>query len=91
MSEQKSLRVELVSLDTPTVSHAPYLSGWGEDAKQVNVEGKVANILIKKDGEAAIGIRILENGSLIITGYTTMFHLNMSRNVVLENDRPWKD
>lgn len=92
MVARKEVTVEVVAVNQLEVGEHMPVRGWGDDGTSVEVTGRVAQILIKRNGEASIGFSILENGSIIVTGYDTSgFSLNLSRNVRLENDRPWED
>jgi hypothetical protein len=93
----KTVKVEITTVDTPGMEGPlPPPSGWGHDARKVMVEGKVVEIMIRRDGEdgfggAEFGIRILEDGSVILTSYNSMLTTSLcERNLRLTNERPWK-
>lgn len=61
-----------------------------EDGRVLCLKGEVIQIKIKKDGEAYVGIYIKEDGSLVISNYNTFFSTDVPRQLILNNDRPWK-
>lgn len=89
---RKQVTVEVTALNQIEVKEDGHVTGWGEHASKVNVSGQVSEIIIKRNGKPSIGFKILENGSVVITGYDNSgFYLDLSRNVRLENNSPWED
>ncbi len=88
--QHKTLRIEVISADNPTVSHGRSPSGHGEDASQVNVDGKVVQIMVKKDGQSMFALHIKPDGSVVLSSYHAFFHLETERHLRLTNERPWE-
>ena len=90
MSSPKDLKIEIICADKAEVDEE-YLDGWGDDATQTNVSGKIMKLIITKDGKSQFGIRILDDGSIIITDYGHMcFETSMPRNLEFTPHHPWE-
>lgn len=91
MDNPKKLTLEVICLDKAEVDEE-YVSGWGDDASQTNITGQVRKIIITKDGESQFGIRINDDGSIIITDYGHMcFETSVPQNLELTPAHPWED
>jgi len=89
--KQKKISVELVSLDKTSVKvPSEYVDGWGRESQRITVSGEIAQIEVRKGDKAQFGIRILEDGSIILTSYDSMFSQDVDRNLRLKNEQPWK-
>lgn len=93
MSEQiqKRVVVEIISLDGLEVGYPCRIGGWGEKATKTSAAGEVAQIIVRRGEESQFGIRILEDGSIIVTSYGVLFEQSVDRNLRLTNVRPWKE
>lgn len=92
----KQVTVELTAVGSLEAAESQPVSGWGDDANKLAVADKVVEIIVcrPKDGgkgrEAAFGIRILEDGSIILTSYRSLLSTSLSgSNISFENLRPW--
>jgi hypothetical protein len=65
-------------------------SGWGEGAMKSTVEGQIMEITLLKDDKPFVGLRILEDGDLVLTSYGGPFQTMVEQNLRLENMQPWK-
>ena len=92
MSKPKTLTVEIICLDKAEATDREPLTGWGEDASQINVTGKIRELMIKKDGDYQFAIRINDDGSIIITDHGHMcFETDVPQNLRLKPYHTWKD
>ncbi len=83
------LSLSVVTLDSPTI-YNNYADGYGEDAHETLIHGKVVNMQILKDGEPQIGIQINKDGTLVITDYASMcFQSIMPQNLHLKPLSGW--
>jgi hypothetical protein len=88
--KQKNLTVELIST-SDTETHGPRkTSGWGKDGSIIEIKGEVAQIFIRRKGESEFSVRILEDGSIIVTNYKGVYTQTVDSNLRLTNTRPWK-
>jgi hypothetical protein len=88
MNQQLSL--EIVALNQLEVGErSDYVSGYGEDATKVVVEGEIVELCVRRNKRIAFVIRVMEDGSLVINGHDSLYHLDL-RSLTLYNDRPWK-
>ncbi len=86
---QKKLTVKVIATDKMTAGEMVRADGWGEQATTTELSGEIAQLIILKDGESQFGIRILEDGSIIITSYRTYYTHYVNQNLHLNNERPW--
>ena len=90
IEQQKQVSVELIAGGDLLPSEMKAAYGWGANAKQMMVEGTIKHIVLSKDGKWEFGIRILEDGSLILTSYNAGYTQVAERNMRLTNEIPWK-
>ena len=87
----KVVRVEITTVDAPTIGHPRSPKGLGQNAETVSVEGRAVKIVVCRNNAAEFGIHILGNGSIILTSYkselTSRF---VERHHRFTNERPWE-
>lgn len=86
------LEVVLTCADEkPVVGMPQYVSGWGDEGSETTIKGPVKEIRVDRNGKSQFGIRILDNGEIIITDYGHMcFEASVPQNVRFKPARPWK-
>jgi hypothetical protein len=86
------LKIELTATEPVKAGEPEHASGWGDDAQSIEVTGKVAEIKVTKDGKSQFGLRIQDDGSLVLTDYGNMlFQLDAGSNLWLTPYRPWEE
>lgn len=87
----QTVEVEVVTVDKPESTPAGEISGWGDTGHKSSITGKATQVVIKRDGKHQFGIRILEDGSVILTSYDSILTPQLwDRNLRFTNERPWK-
>lgn len=90
-TSRKQVVVEIVSANQLKVGEVnSSITGLGCQATKIGVEGQIAEIMINCNGKCAIGISVLEDGSIVINGHDTSFSVHMS-SLRLENKYPWTE
>jgi len=85
------LNLQIVSTDEIQIGKPQRGSGWGELSQEFFCKGRIVQMVIDKDGQSKVGFHILEDGSIIITDYGNMcFTFELSKNLTLKAERPWK-
>lgn len=85
-----AVSVEVVTVDKPHIDPAQEISGWGETGHVSIVTGKATEIIVKREGKHQFGLRILEDGSVILTSYDSLLTPQLwDRNLKFTNERPW--
>jgi hypothetical protein len=93
MKKHPELSVEIFTLEGLKSLETEPTSGWGAgtDAQKTILKGQVVEIIVSKDDEPYVGLRILEDGSLILTGYRARFTQPVDSNLSLKSIIPWKE
>lgn len=68
------MKIKIVTRDKPEVTQHPEVSGWGDKAGQVDIEGDIGEIDIEIDGKLRYSLRIDKDGQIhLVTlgGYLT--------------------
>jgi hypothetical protein len=89
MPKRKTITVDVASLDALSTEKEEEPIGCGEGSEKVSLTGQVFRVTINKDGEAQVGFSIHEDGSIIITSYSSYYTMSVPQNLTLENTRPW--
>ena len=85
------LEVVVTCTEKPIIGMPQYVSGWGDDGNEAKITGQVKEIRVDRNGKSQFGIRILDNGEIIITDYGHMcFETSVPQNVRFKPARPWK-
>ena len=86
------LEVMVTCCHEPPVVDAPAPApGWGDDGTHTSIHGAVREIRVARGGAVQFGLRILEDGSVIMTDYANMaFRLDAPRSLLLEPGNPWQ-
>lgn len=75
---------EIIVNETASVScKANPAQGWGDDTKLINIGGHPLQIILKKNEELSVGIRIDELGRLHIVKYDGYFEFPSTNNLTL--------
>jgi len=89
--EYKEVQLEITTVDSPVVGPIKGVSGWGEHARSVTVSGRAVEIIVRRGDKSEFGIRILEDGSIILTGYNSLLTTELVvHSLRFENERPWE-
>lgn len=88
---QKVITVEVTATGPLTAGVPEATHGWGEGGQEVEVTGPVAQILVRRGKDAVFSVRVLEDGSLILTNYGSNYTTMADRNLRLTNTVPWPE
>ncbi len=90
MGNHKQITVKITAIDSIKISEVnKRIDGWGDEASGVDVSGKIVAMMVEKNGQSQFGVRILEDGSIIVTNYRGQYRTTVETNLRLENQRPW--
>lgn len=75
----------------PCVVNEGGRSGWGPEYQSVTFAAQPVEFTVRVGERAGIGIRVKEDGSLIVTNYGGQFETIVEQNMHLSNSRSWKE
>lgn len=90
VEKQKSVAVEITFTDAIESITSQPAGGWGENGVKSTIIGKAAQIIIRHNNESQFGIRIFEDGSIILQQYDARFTMSAEAQMRLEAVRKWK-
>lgn len=87
---QKMLGVILTLAGPAEVEGPVETTGWGDDGCEVFIGGPVADIRVTREGQRQFSLRILGDGTLILTSYSGSHETSVPQNLRLTPTRPWE-
>ena len=83
------VKVELTGTNAIKVGKSEPVDGWGENGEQVRLTGQLVEVDIYRGNDLHFSVRILEDGSLILTS-GQQFETVAESQIRLKATRPWK-
>lgn len=85
-----TLALRVITQGVPVVK-TDKARNWGDSARETRIQGTVLEVAVERDNELQFGLRIMENGRLILTDYAHMgYQTSVPQNLTLEPTHPWK-
>lgn len=86
----QELQVRIISQNTMQVSEQAELTGWGGEARAINLIGQIREFSVELDGKPQFVLFLRDDGSLILNGMDSRYSQYV-RSINLQNTRPWKE
>lgn len=86
---QKELELVVTATGPLDVKGPEECSGWGDQGRDLCVQGAIAEIRVSRGGQSEFSLRILPSGDLILTSYQGVYEATVPQNLRLVPSREW--